>query len=125
MTRAGVATALLMTTSLGFGCGSSTDAAGSVACSDSNATASSSVTLTDDSFNPSCITVPVGTKVTWTNTGNPIHTVTTESGAPEGFDSGQLGANGTFSFTFTKAGVVPYVCTPHVSAGMRGTVIVK
>jgi len=110
---------------MSIGCGSTVGSSGSGSCTEASATATASVTLTDNAFQPACITVPVGTKVTWTNNGSPIHTVTSEPGAPETFDSGAMGSNGIFSFTFAKAETVDYVCTPHASIGMRGTLIVK
>jgi len=87
--------------------------------------ATTSVTVVDFSFEPACIVVAAGSTVTWTNTGMPIHTVTSDSGAPVTFDSGALGSNGTFTFTFTSPGIVNYHCIPHQSLGMVGTVIVQ
>jgi plastocyanin len=78
------------------------------------------VTIQNFSFNPGDITVKVGTTVTWTNQDNVTHTVTSDTGI---FDSGDLGNGATFSYTFTKAGVFPYHCTPH-HASMMGTVTV-
>ncbi len=96
-------------------------------CGDGGATAvaTSSVTVADFSFTPQCIQVPLGTTVNWTNTGMPIHTVTSDPGAPVTFDSGPLGENGVFTFTFNQVGVVDYHCTPHQNLGMVGTVIVR
>ena len=96
-------------------------------CGDGGATAvaASAVTVADFSFTPQCIQVPLGTTVTWTNTGMPTHTVTSDPGAPVTFDSGPLGENGVFTFTFNQVGVVNYHCTPHQSLGMVGTVIVR
>ncbi|HEY3357655.1 MAG TPA: plastocyanin/azurin family copper-binding protein [Polyangia bacterium] len=87
--------------------------------------ATTSVAVADFHFTPACITVPVGSTVTWTNSGMPIHTVTSDTGAPVSFNSGALGSGGTFHFTFTSPGVVGYHCIPHQSIGMVGTVIVK
>jgi plastocyanin len=95
-------------------------------CGDgSAAVATSSVTVSDFAFTPQCIAVPLGTTVTWTNTGEPIHTVTSNPGGPVTFDSGPLGKDGVFVFTFNQTGVVNYHCTPHESIGMVGTVIVR
>jgi plastocyanin len=104
------------------GCGSSN---GSSGCTASNAAATTSVTVKDFSFDPSCIKIAASDMVTWTNTGLPIHTVTSDSGAPETFDSGSLGTGGTFQHTFTAAETVNYHCTVHVSMGMVGTVIAQ
>ncbi len=87
--------------------------------------AASAVTVADLGFSPRCITVRMGTTVTWTNTGLPIHTVTSESNAAVAFDSGPLGQDGVFTFTFNQAGVVDYSSTPFRGQGMVGTVIVR
>jgi amicyanin len=74
------------------------------------------------SFSPSTLTVKVGTNVTWTNSSAAPHTVTSDAGAPASFD-GSLDPNGTFSFTFTKAGTYAYHCNIHPY--MKATVVVK
>jgi plastocyanin len=110
------------------GCGSSSNSYGNNGgggCTASTATATTSITVSDFKFTPSCIKITAGDTVTWTNTGLPTHTVTNDSGAPETFDSGALGASGTFQHTFTAAETVKYHCTVHVSMGMVGTVIVQ
>jgi plastocyanin len=81
-----------------------------------------SVSIVDFAFNPKTITVPVGTTVRWTNTGNAPHTVTSTS-SPKAFDSGTLNSGDTFQHTFTTAGQFPYRCSIHPS--MTGTVIVE
>jgi nitrite reductase (NO-forming) len=81
-----------------------------------------------NAFGPSTITVKVGTTVTWTNTDDMLHTVTSGMssgtvGTPDGtFDSGFILPGGTWSYTFTTAGEFPYFCTPH--PWMVGKVIV-
>ena len=52
-------------------------------------------------FNPSTITVAAGTTITWTNKDGFAHTVTSDTNL---FNSGNIGSNGTFSFTFATAG---------------------
>ena len=80
----------------------------------------SSVDLANFAFSPATITVKVGTTVTWTNKDGTAHTVTSDTGA---FDSGNLAANGKYSYTFSTAGTYPYHCTIHPY--MKGTVIVQ
>lgn len=70
-------------------------------------------------FNPGNITVPVGTKVTWTNKDAVTHNVTSTTNA---FSSGSLVNGATYSYTFSIAGTFPYSCTIHPS--MTGTVTV-
>jgi plastocyanin len=71
------------------------------------------------SFNPSSITVYVGTKITWTNKDAVTHNVTSNTTL---FSSGSMTTGATFSYTFTTAGTFPYTCTIHPS--MTGTVTV-
>jgi plastocyanin len=78
------------------------------------------VTISNFAFSPSDLSAPVGTKVTWTNQDSVAHTVTSSDGS---FKSGQLAPGGTFSFTFTKAGVFTYHCSNHPR--MLGQVTVK
>lgn len=78
------------------------------------------VTISNFAFSPSDLSVPVGTKVTWTNQDSVAHTVTSSDGS---FKSDQLAQADTFSFTFTKAGVFTYQCSNHPR--MLGQVTVK
>jgi len=87
-----------------------------------NAETTDEVEVENMAFTPANITVTKGTKVTWTNKDNVIHTVTSKPGAPEAFDSGNLTEGGTFSFTFNKVGTYNYFCQPHPQ--MTGTVTV-
>ena len=84
------------------------------------------VWMQNTAFNPQSITVSVGTKITWTNKDGFAHTVT--SGTPSNqtnyFDSGNIPAGGTFSFTFDSAGTIQYFCKIHPTV-MQATVIVK
>lgn len=77
----------------------------------------SSVSIVDFAFQPSSLSVPVGTTVTWTNKGATAHTVTFAD-----FDSGQLQPGMTFQHTFATAGTFPYHCSNHTS--MTATVTV-
>jgi len=87
---------------------------------------SASVSIVGMTFSPASITVPAGTKVTWTNNSTMAHTVTSGSGL---FDSGGLSAaglynsGGTFSYTFLTAGTYLYHCAYHSS--MTAKVIVN
>ena len=78
-------------------------------------------------YNPSPLTVHIGTTVTWTNNDNTGHTVT--EGNPSGntpvngFDSGIMAPGKTFTHTFATPGTIQYSCTLHPT--MLGEVIVK
>lgn len=61
------------------------------------------------SFNPSLLTVPAGTTVTWINKDGESHTVSNHAGL---FDAG-LDPGNTFTYTFTKPGIYDYFCSPH------------
>jgi plastocyanin len=88
------------------------------ACSSS--TPPNQVNMSSLSFSPSSMTVTVGTKVTWKNTDNVQHSVTSDTGL---FDSGLFAPGGTYSYTFNTAGTYNYHCTIH--SGMTGKIIVQ
>jgi plastocyanin len=75
-------------------------------------------------FKPEKLAVTAGTTVTWTNSDDIDHTVT--SGTPEAqtteFDSGNKAKGRTFSHAFASTGTFAYFCKNH--NGMRGEVTV-
>ncbi len=81
------------------------------------------VMMQDNYFSPANITVPVGTTVTWVQSGNNPHTTTSYDGL---WDSGILpgGSGQSFSFTFNQPGTYTYFCRPHEAQGMVGSVTV-
>ena len=97
------------------------------ACSDDNGDGGltppeGDVTVEDNDFDPSSLTVAPGASVVWAwASGASTHNVT--------FDDGEASGNrssGTYQRTFATAGTYPYHCTLHGSAtsGMRGVVTV-
>ena len=82
-----------------------------------------SVVMQNIAFNPSALTVTVGTMVTWTNDDSTNHTVTFTD--ISGVDSGTLTRGQTFSYTFTTAGTFHYYCKVHGASVMSGTVTVQ
>jgi len=80
------------------------------------------VVIENDAFTPASIDVEAGSTVTWFNNDDEAHTVTSGApGAPDGFfDSGNVDANGSFSFTFDQPGTYAYFCSIHPN--MTGTV---
>ena len=72
-------------------------------------------------YEPKVVTVMVGTKVSWTNHGAVVHTVSADDGKT--FESGNMAAKATFSFTPTTAGTFLYHCEQH--PWMKGTLIVQ
>lgn len=82
------------------------------------------VTQTGTSFAPNDLSINVGDTVEWVWTGG-FHTVTNGTGAADPgagtlFDATL--SSGSFSYTFTSIGDVPYFCRPHESLGMTGIV---
>jgi plastocyanin len=71
-------------------------------------------------FNPASVTIKAGESVTWTNQDGTTHDVAGDKGE---FDSGSLGSDSTFTFTFAKAGTYAYHCSIHPN--MTGTIIVQ
>lgn len=80
------------------------------------------VTISDFAFGPKQISIKVGTTVTWTNQDSVEHNVKMENGSSDGPSSELLGKGESYSYTFKKAGVYSYLCTPHPT--MKGTVTV-
>jgi plastocyanin len=79
------------------------------------------VTIKSYSFNPSTVTINVGTTVNWTNEDSVTHTITSDSGNE--LNSGQISAGQSYSHTFNQAGTYNYHCSIHYS--MSGKVIVE
>ena len=84
------------------------------------ASGGNSVSIANFAFSPTSITIKVGATITWTNNDSVAHTVTSDSGV---FDSGNLAAGKSYTYTFSKAGTFPYHCAVHPS--MKASVIVQ
>jgi plastocyanin len=79
----------------------------------------------DHVFVPENVTINRGETVTWTNTGQSFHTVTSgEECRASGIFNAELPPGEQFSHTFESAGAFPYFCVPHCAMGMTGTVTV-
>jgi hypothetical protein len=72
-------------------------------------------------FVPTEIHAAPGSTITWTNSSPLAHTVTADDGS---FDSGNIDAGGTFTFTFDAPGTYTYFCLPHKAIGMLGVVVI-
>jgi hypothetical protein len=78
------------------------------------------VTIKNFSFQPSPLTISVGTTVTWTNQDSVAHTSTSDNGV---WDSGSIAPGASYSFTFNQAGSFAYHCAIHPN--MHGMIIVQ
>ncbi|GAC1548819.1 MAG: cupredoxin family copper-binding protein [Candidatus Velthaea sp.] len=74
----------------------------------------------DFSYVPKDAKITVGDTVVFVNDDESAHTVTADDAS---FDSGYMAKDAKWSYTFTKAGTVPYYCVYHKF--MRATVIVS
>ena len=83
-------------------------------------TRAADVKVDNFTFGPATLTVPVGTKVTWTNRDDIPHTVVSTDRV---FKSKVLDTDETFSFTFSKPGRYEYFCSVHPR--MTGRVVVQ
>ena len=77
------------------------------------------VQIRDYEFDPAELRVSAGTRVTWVNCGDDLHTSTADAGA---WDSGLLSERGAYARTFDAAGRFDYGCEPHPF--MRGAIVV-
>ena len=83
--------------------------------------------LEDKAYQPNPIKIKIGDTITWTNNDLSIHTVSEgnpsiDSIPSNGFDSGLISPEETFTHTFDKVGTIEYHCTLHPT--MLGKVIV-
>lgn len=70
-------------------------------------------------FHPGTLKIKRGDSVTWAwRTRNSEHNVTFH-----GLHS-RTGSKGSFSVRFPRSGTFSYVCTIHISEGMRGKIVV-
>lgn len=84
-------------------------------------TGTNAVSIKGFAFNPSSLTVSVGTTVTWTNDDSVAHTVTSDSGSE--LTSAQIAPGQSYSHTFSTAGTFSYHCAIHPS--MKAQVVVQ
>jgi plastocyanin len=91
--------------------------------SGSNAVPSAlNVTIENLLYEPKEIVVPAGSTVSWVNTDDAPHTVTSAA-SPQLFNSNTLDTGDKLSFEFKAAGTYSYYCKLHPY--MTGKVVVK
>jgi plastocyanin len=95
------------------------------------------VTMGFHSFKPATVTIKSGQTVRWNNKAMIWHTVTADPAAAkepghvalpagaEPFDSGKVKSGNSYWHTFSVPGTYRYICKPHESSGMLGTVVVE
>ncbi len=93
-----------------------------------NGSNAAGVYISGFAFSPSSVTFPASgsVTVTWTNKDGVTHTVTSDTSSALVFDSGNVGAGGTFSFSVpssTPAGTYTYHCSIHTY--MHGSITVQ
>jgi len=88
-------------------------------------------------YRPDPVKIKVGQTVKWVNTGETVHTVTTDpaqapdpswASVPKGaetFDSGYMNVGDEFSYAFKVPGTYKYFCLTHIKEGMKGEVDVE
>ncbi|GGA36460.1 cupredoxin domain-containing protein [Dyella nitratireducens] len=79
------------------------------------------VAIQNFAFAPKTVTVPAGTRVTWTNRDEEPHVITSAGAlftSSKALDSGD-----TYAVTFAKPGTYAYYCSIHPM--MVGTIIVQ
>ena len=81
---------------------------------------SAEVSIKNQSFNPSDLTISRGTKVTWRNDDDVAHTVSADN---RSFDSSRIEPGEIFAFTFDEPGTFTYHCAIHTN--MTGKVTVN
>ncbi|WP_250473953.1 cupredoxin family copper-binding protein [Caballeronia sp. GAFFF1] len=84
------------------------------------AVAAPTITIDNFAFSQPTLTVPAGTKVTWINRDDMLHTVVDEA---KSFKSDPLDSGDTFSHEFDRPGTYKYFCSLHPH--MTGTIVVR
>ncbi len=79
------------------------------------------VTVTDDKYTPSMLTIAVGTTVKWSFQAAGPHGVFPLNNS---FPPSPVMAQGTYAYTFTSPGTYDYQCAVHGSM-MPGQILVK
>jgi plastocyanin len=88
--------------------------------SDYNSTTTNAkVSITSSGFSPASLTIVSGSTVSWTNSDNTAHTVTTADGS---INSGDIAPESTYTKTFTTAGTYNYFDAHNMN--MTGVLIV-
>lgn len=86
------------------------------------------INLANYSFSQSKVKISKGTKVTWINQDDIIHTINADPHPGHTYfvnqNSRDLKKGDSYSVSFTDAGIYPYHCSPHASS-MKATILVE
>jgi len=82
------------------------------------------ISVGDNFFSPSQMTLHPGDSVSWVWTGRNQHSVTFTTTNPI-IDSGILSTGSSFTYTFVQTGVYSYYCKVHGAQQMSGTITVQ
>ncbi|HJP73751.1 MAG TPA: cupredoxin family copper-binding protein [Pseudonocardiaceae bacterium] len=80
------------------------------------------ITMANYAFSPASATITAGESVTWTNTDQAPHDVTTTS-APVAIHSPTLSTGQSWTYTFSTPGTYSYICSIHPD--MHATLVVE
>jgi plastocyanin len=80
-----------------------------------------SISVQDGYFTPGGLEISTGDTVIWLWDGTTDHTVTSDAGQTDPFDSGTQPPGFAFSHTFNQTGTFRYLCRVH---GFRGLIVV-
>jgi plastocyanin len=87
---------------------------------DSNASATVEVSITDSGFQPQTVQVAPGTTVLWTNNGTQSHALVSSTGL---FESDPLLPGDSFLFSFSSAGTDDYTSGPLAGSVVVGSAV--
>jgi plastocyanin len=93
-----------------------------VSAQPADASATVALTVHDFAFSPSTVTIPAGTTVQITNTGQYAHTWSSDPGDTQQWDSGPINPGSSFAVTFAQPGRFGFHCNIHTY--MTGTIVV-
>jgi plastocyanin len=94
----------------------------SIGVAPATATTAHSVGISGYAFSPAVLTITAGDTVTWTNSDQAPHDVTTTS-APVAIRGSRMEKGQSWSYTFSTPGTYAYICSIHPD--MKASVIVK
>lgn len=104
---------------LALGCSKSSNNGYSSSNNNNNNGSSNTISIAGMAFSPSTFTTRKGTVVTWKNNDNVTHTATANGGL---FNTGNIAAGASASYTADSVGTFPYHCEIH--PGMTATLVV-